>query len=131
MHDDVLPGQTLAPTNVNRTKLAELLTYANANDEFTFVEFARVRADVELTLTNPAANVTQLGAFEVGLVLQAFGSGTGTNLILPVTSVASIFGKEKLPSGFVKQAQPPTQAAFFSFGQFIVARVNELKALAV
>lgn len=128
VHDDTAAGETLAPTTVNQTKVQTLLAnYPNSEGKFSYLEFAYARADVE-KVTPISSSFGAIAAGEPSLILHTLGVGAGANLTVTKAQVASIFGLERLPIGFVKQTQPVTLPDVVAVRKLIVAKIAELNA---
>lgn len=101
-HANAMPSGRYAPVNVDKRLLQHLLDTSQNPDVLTFDDLVTVRANRDKTLGRPlskAHNIIARG--EVALTVQTFGDQEGN---MPKRYIQEWFGKEQLPSGWVKPA---------------------------
>lgn len=119
-HANAIPNGRYAPVKVDKELLQHLLDASQNPDVLTFDELVTVRANRDRTLSRPlskAHNIISRG--EVALTVQTFGDQEGN---MPKRYIQEWFGKERLPSGWVK----PTIATGLWTTSRIVNWVGEL-----
>jgi Peroxidase, family 2 len=91
-----------APVNVDKELLQNLLDSSKNPDVITFDDLVTVRANRDKTLIRPLTKAHSIiSRGEVALTVQTFGDQEGN---MPKRYIQEWFGKERLPSGWVKPA---------------------------
>ena len=97
---NTIPNGRYAPVNVDKKLLQDLLDTSQNPDVLTFDDLVTVRANRDKTLGRPlstAHNIIARG--EVAMTVQTLGDHEGN---IPKRYIQEWFGKEQLPSGWVK-----------------------------
>jgi hypothetical protein len=99
-HGNAIPNGRYAPVNVDKELLQNLLDASQNPNVITFDELVTVRANRDRTLSRPLSKVHSIiSRGEVALTVQTFGDQEGN---MPKRFIQEWFGKERLPSGWVK-----------------------------
>ena len=99
-HANAIPSGRYAPVNVDKKLLQQLLDASQNPDVLTFDDLVTVRANRDRTLSRPLSKAHGIIARgEVALTVQTFGDHEGN---MPKRYIQEWFGKERLPSGWVK-----------------------------
>jgi len=97
-HADVVAGQTMAPTKPDPERLASLLKASSDGQTLTLEDFARIRLARDRELLKPLNPLhAEFAAGEIALAIAMFGGQTGK---VPLESVRSWFGSDRLPEGW-------------------------------
>ena len=101
-HANAIPHGRYAPVNVDKELLQHLLDSSQNPDVITFDDLVTVRANRDRTLIRPLSKAHSIiSRGEVALTVQTFGDQEGN---MPKRYIQEWFGKERLPSGWVKPA---------------------------
>jgi hypothetical protein len=99
---NTVPNGRYAPVHVDKNLLQHLLDASQNPDVLTFNDLVAVRANRDLTLGRPLSKTHGIIARgEIALIVQTFGDEEGN---MPKRHLQEWFGKERLPSGWVKPA---------------------------
>jgi hypothetical protein len=101
-HANAIPDGRYAPVNVDKELLQHLLDSSKNPDVITFDDLVTVRANRDKTLIRPLSKTHSIiSRGEVALTVQTFGDQEGN---MQKRYIQEWFGKERLPSGWVKPA---------------------------
>jgi hypothetical protein len=101
-HANTIPNGRYAPVKVDKELLQHLLDSSQNPDVITFDELVTARANRDRTLSRPLSKAHSIiSRGEVALIVQTFGDHEGN---MPKRYIRDWFGKEQLPSGWVKPA---------------------------
>ncbi|KAF9529147.1 heme-thiolate peroxidase [Crepidotus variabilis] len=101
VHDDVATGKQYAPVTVNQTKVVIFKSFSANGKVFTAHDIAAARVSIESDYSSLSDNAVSAGVGEPALVTLAFGSKKDESWVIPVESMLTLLGKERLPNGFV------------------------------
>jgi hypothetical protein len=102
VHANAIPSGRYAPVNVDKALLQDLLDVSKDPDVLTFDDLVTVRANRDKTLGRPLnKTLATVVRGEVAMTVQIFGDQEGN---MPKQFLQEWFGKEQLPSGWVKPA---------------------------
>ncbi|EJD54539.1 hypothetical protein AURDEDRAFT_118995 [Auricularia subglabra TFB-10046 SS5] len=132
VHDDTAPGEVLAPTATNQTKVAEMVARSSGRRFLSEYDLALSRVEVEKHSPPMDAQHQGLADAEPSLVLNVFGEpdkkSEGRRLAL--RSFVSIFGLERFPRGWRKPKTSVEREAVDAATARIVAFKEQIKGAA-
>ncbi|KZV89482.1 hypothetical protein EXIGLDRAFT_618168, partial [Exidia glandulosa HHB12029] len=130
VHDDAAPGAPFAPVDTNQTKVAAVEALSSDGHVLSERDFAHARVLAEEASPPLPDRLQQLANGEPALALTIFGhlAADGSGLVLELSAFESLFGQNRLPDGFVKQAVPVTLEEATTVTAQVVAFKSEFES---